>query len=65
MDAPGEVLPRVQAVVQGVLLGRGPGHLQAGEAGGPAALRVHRHHPTQPAHAGLHVGQALIAGLLY
>lgn len=58
INALGEVFPSVQAVVQGVFLGCSPGHLQAGEASGPVALRVHCHHPTQPTYSGLHVGQA-------
>lgn len=64
-DALCEVLPSVQAVVQGIALSSSPGHLQAGEASGPVPPGVHRHHPAQPIHPGPHEGQAQIAGLLH
>lgn len=59
------VFPLVQAVVQDIFLDSSPGHLLAGEASGPVALRVYCHHPTQPVHSGLHVGQAYVTGCLY
>lgn len=63
-DALGEVLPAVQAVVQGVPLDGGPRHLVGGEAGGPSAPGVHRHHPAQTPRPFLHGGQAQITALV-
>lgn len=65
INALGEVVPLVQAVVQGIVLDCSPGHLLAGEASSPVALRVYCHRPTQPVHSGLHVGQAYVTGSLY
>lgn len=65
IDALCEMFPSVEAIVQSVFLGSSPGHLQAGEASGPMALRIHCHHPTKPIHSGLHEGEAQITGSLY